>query len=82
MEKIIRTYENLIKYQGKHIRGEPSHNQKKTRNTVIDFKVYKLQTQCKQVKGQCKQVEDQIKHVIEDKMKLKVETTHTHDSIR
>ena len=82
MEKIIRTYENLIKYQGKHIRGETDGNQNKTRNTVIDFRVYKLETQCKQIKGQCKQVEDQVKDVIEDKTKLKVEIAHTHDSIR
>ena len=44
--------------------------------------MYKLETQYKQVEGQCKQVEDQVKHVIEEKTKLKVQITHTHDSIR
>ena len=46
---------------------------------MIDFSVYKLETQYKQVEGQCKQVQDQLKHVIGEKKKLKVEITHTHD---
>ena len=48
---------------------------------MIDFSVYKLETQYKQVEGQCKQVQDQLKHVIGEKKKLKVEITHTHDRI-